>query len=310
MLADDLTAHGGVFLGQGFSAKGEVRLLGAKIDGQLGCSGSTFDSGKVDKGGNPAGDALTIQSATINGLLFLDGLSAKPRGTVNLSHAEGGVLVDDEKSWPEPGKLLLDGFRYDAIAEDPPKDVKSRLKWIGLQPDEDFSFQPYEQLAAVMRRWGDEAGARKVLIAKNKALRKRGKLEWGGRLGNFSLSWTLGYGYRPRRALLWAAAIVFAGWLAFGCARSSGVLVPLRAEAALALPSRKSPPQFHPFFYLLDVFLPAPDLSQKKAWVLEARRQWDCAFYVFELWYIFEGLSGWVLTALFAGAVTGLLRKE
>ncbi len=265
MLADDLTAHGGVFLGQGFSAKGEVRLLGAKIDGQLGYSGSTFDSGKVDKGGNPAGDARTIQSATINGLLFLDGLSAKPRGTVNLSHAEVGVLVDDEKSWPEPGKLLLDGFRYGAIAGTSPRDAKSRIKWIELQPDDRFSFQPYEQLATALRRTGDEAGARKVLIAKNKALRKRGELGWGGRLANWFFYLTVGYGYRAWRALLWAAAIVFVGWLAFGCTKSSGVLVALRAEAALALPSRKSPPQFHSSLYSLDVFLPAPDLNQKKA---------------------------------------------
>ncbi len=44
--------------------------------------------------------------------------------------------------------------------------------------------------------------------------------------------------------------------------------------------------------------------------MLEARRRWDWAFYGYEVWDIFEGLSGWVLTVLFAGAVTGLLRKE
>ena len=49
--ADRLKTAGGVFLTNGFRAEGEVRLLGADIGGQLGCTGATFS--------NPTGDALS-----------------------------------------------------------------------------------------------------------------------------------------------------------------------------------------------------------------------------------------------------------
>jgi len=33
-------------------------------------------------------------------------------------------------------------------------------------------------------------------------------------------------------------------------------------------------------------------------------------FYTCEVWYVFEGLSGWMLAGLVAGAVSGLIRKD
>ena len=79
-LAGDLRANGaeirgGVFLNDGFHARGEVRLLGASIGGSLTCRGGRFES--------PGGVVLGADGARIGGSVFLDkGFHA--RGEVRL----------------------------------------------------------------------------------------------------------------------------------------------------------------------------------------------------------------------------------
>src|SRR5208282_1318152 len=63
IVADGLRTRGGVFLPNGFHATGEVRLAGAKIEGDLYCSGGIF--------GNANGDALSARGATVDGGVFL-----------------------------------------------------------------------------------------------------------------------------------------------------------------------------------------------------------------------------------------------
>jgi hypothetical protein len=76
--------EGGLFLDQGFSATGEVRLLGAEVGGQLSCRGATLS--------NAGGDALNADRATINGGVLLD-LGFSATGEVRLLGAEvGGQL--------------------------------------------------------------------------------------------------------------------------------------------------------------------------------------------------------------------------
>jgi hypothetical protein len=88
-----------------------------------------------------------------------------------------GGLCDDEKSWPIPGRLLIDGLTYGGFCGEirtapieqtaSPTDAASRLEWLRLQPG--FFPQPYKQLANWMRENGDDAGASKVLAAKAEA---------------------------------------------------------------------------------------------------------------------------------------------
>jgi len=169
--ADGLTTHGSVFLRNGFHAKGEVRLLGARIRGNLECTGGTFE--------NPSGDALSADRLEVNGGVFMtqefhakgevrllgarirgnlscrggtfenpggDALNLQgaeigdilfldkascPAGSVRLAHAKARVLVDDEASWPAHGNLDLRGFVYEGIVG--PTDSGRRLDWIARQ---------------------------------------------------------------------------------------------------------------------------------------------------------------------------------
>jgi hypothetical protein len=73
----------------------------------------------------------------------------------------------------------------------------------------EYATQPYQQLAATYRAAGDEAAARRVLIAQQDDLLARGKL--GGRAARM---WhrlkraIIGYGYQSWRAVLGLTAVV------------------------------------------------------------------------------------------------------
>ena len=83
--ADGLKTRRGVFFRNGFTARGEVRLLGAVIGGNLECDGGTFD--------NPNGKALSADGLTTRGNVFLrEGFTAK--GEVRLLGGDIGGSVD------------------------------------------------------------------------------------------------------------------------------------------------------------------------------------------------------------------------
>jgi hypothetical protein len=191
--ADGMTVEGDVFLRQGFHATGAVRLLGARIRGVLSCRGARLE--------NPNGDALNADRMTVVESVFLDeGFHAtgavrllrariqgrlvctearfeNPNGiALNLEHARLGGIEDDEGSWPQRGRLRIDGLEYEGFAGDrTPTDARRRLEWLRRQLP-DFRPQPYDQLARVFRRMGREADAVEVLIAKQEDLIRHGKL--------------------------------------------------------------------------------------------------------------------------------------
>ncbi len=86
--ADRLEAKGSVFL-RGVAATGAVRLLGAKLGGNLDCIGATFRAEK-DAAGNP-GYALSLEGAKVNGAFFLRD-DARVVGVASLAGVEVGSL--------------------------------------------------------------------------------------------------------------------------------------------------------------------------------------------------------------------------
>lgn len=85
LMGDELRCSTSVYLRNGFSVSGGVRLAGAVIEGSLDCSGGTFDTG--------TGPALFCETARISGSVFLnDGFVAK--GGVTLAGASIGGLLD------------------------------------------------------------------------------------------------------------------------------------------------------------------------------------------------------------------------
>jgi hypothetical protein len=153
-----------------FTAEGEVCLAGARIGGQLDCSGGVFH--------NPGKRALTLQSVRVEQSFILR--RADIRGALNLNAAHVHDLCDAPDSWPvqsitdEKGKewpchIFLDGFTYDRIMWGAPTDAETRLEWLERQPPEDrgeggLRPQPWRQLIAVLRDMGHDEAAREVGI--------------------------------------------------------------------------------------------------------------------------------------------------
>lgn len=114
---------------------------------------------------------------------------------MNLADATVGILNDDSRSWPAPGKLQLGGFTYTELvgfASDGQSllDAPSRLRWLALQPH--FNAQTYRQLAKVLRDSGDDTGASEVLIvAENRRYAGYG---CAAALLGWFLNLTIGYG--------------------------------------------------------------------------------------------------------------------
>jgi len=317
--ADSAEVGGTVFLDEGFRAMGEVRLLGAKIRGNLQSRHCTFE--------NQGGEALCADGMDVGGMLFMDA-GFRTIGALHLIHARARVIQDDPESWPEPGNLDLRGFTYEAI-EKVPTDAKTRLKWLARQyPTKrrrgHYHPQPYEQLAAVLRRAGHVAESKKVLMAKEKHLRKFGDLGRLARVWNWFLWATLGYGYRVRRVLYCAAAVIGFGILFFWLGHGAGLLSPTFPSAAeAAAPCEKRLDEtFCPWVYSLDTFLPIVNLHQEGRWLPNRGGSDVVATFcpdryvgitwgdVLCAWFWFEIGAGWLLTTLALAGLTGLIRRD
>ncbi|MHC4459675.1 MAG: hypothetical protein ACYS0I_21765, partial [Planctomycetota bacterium] len=354
--ADAMEVQGNVFLRKGFRAEGGVRINGATIRGKLDCTTGHFSAEDKEDHEEKKRYALFANNLTVEGPVFLrKGFTVQ--GEVSLLHAivkgmfywtditstEGvrldlryarfGTIRDDEKSWPNKGQLYLHGLVYDQIhnVKEVPRDAKRRIDWIRRQYNDkteeaktEFWPQPYEHLAKVLRASGDDAGAAKVLIAKNKDRLSFAKLTWRNRFWLLLLGIFVAYGYRPFRAAGFGFLFFLLGCLVFVAAGRSEVMTPVRESAYVSDDTEKgrhiSPdyPAFSALLYSLDVFIPLVDLHQRSYWQPNANKNgWfflseDRGFPVkgsfVRDWLIIETLVGWVVVTLLIFSMTRIVR--
>lgn len=201
--AQGVRMTGGVFLRE-ITAKGEVNLAGARIEGQLDCEGAHFETARDmalnAQGAQVAGGVflrkvtakgeVSLPGAKIGGQLSCEGarfLNAKGMalnaqkmeaeefywrevaavsGQMHLGGARVGDLEDDAASWDLVEHLYLDGFCYDHLGGS--MNSQMRLAWVAKDAATkgEFRPQPYEQLAKVFRAMGHTGDARRVGLEK------------------------------------------------------------------------------------------------------------------------------------------------
>jgi hypothetical protein len=304
---------------QDFTTDGVVYMRLARIGRSLGFNHAHF-IGKGDTG-------LDAQRAVIAGGLYWDNIEHTAQTMLDLENASVTSLFDDSASWPAAGKLNLDGFTYSEFGGGSPADAVSRLQWLGLQPG-GYRPQPYTELSRALKQTGRTEGEIEVLIAQRIAQRRNGNLTFAGRAWNLLLQATIGYGYRPLRALWWIAGFVFFGAMLFAYGYRAGIMMPSELEAYQAFTSGGRPtvhyPHFNAFVYSLENFLPVVDLHMGNYWRPNVREQvvvdpksgeWMTknAGYAGRLlrWYLwFHILAGWTLTPLMFAGLSGLIRVE
>jgi hypothetical protein len=156
LVAGGLKTGRDVYIGDGFSAGGAVRLPRAEITGQLSFSGGLQLTGRNNDGhvlianGMKAGSVVVNKGFTAAGAVQLPGaeiwgkllwMPAEPvRVQVNLDGATIGTLEDDWNGqrdngyWPADGLLCLDGLTYGRFGGDHgDATVEQRLAWIRSQ---------------------------------------------------------------------------------------------------------------------------------------------------------------------------------
>ena len=332
--ANGAEVKGGVFLRNGFEAEGGVGLTGATIDGNLEADGGQF----ISKGDPPAlyaDDAKIEGDVYFRGLFSVEGevtfvgayvgrnfqwsdLKSPEKLVLDLRHAKVGTLFNPQNSWPTQGRLRVDGFVYDQFDRAAP-DAKAQLPWLRLQPNDRFLSQPFEQLAGVLRKMGLEEDARAVMIAKNEEhahyVERSPEWLWYGLFGQL-----IGYGYSPWRAFGISLIIILIGWAAFRRGYCRGLITPTgeteyTMENDEAHPVSKDYPKFNAFVYSLETFVPLVKLGIADHWEPNGNRD---AFFVENsplmtggwlrgyMW--FHIIAGWVLTALWVGGITGLVK--
>lgn len=357
--AERFHCKGSVFLRSGFEAKGRVRLLEARIDGNLECDGGRFlkpgggaivadslqcggsvwlQNGCVASGevrfpsaaiggdlilcggrfANPDKQALHLAHATVGRELCLRGLAAPPDGRVDLTAARVGTYTDDRASWPGAEALDLIGFRYTSIE---PDDLDTRLDWLCRAR---FAPQPYEQLAGVLRQQGHSESATSVLVAKERARIERGGESRWVKLRLHFLGLTIGYGYRPGKAVWGLLACWLIGWGLFTWAWEERIFAPTnvsittteewRAQRELPAAFADYSP-FSAWLYSLDTLLPVVDLHMESAWEPTLAVPGDRILGTSLAWLVWFYLRlhiavGWILTTLAVLGFTGVVRPR
>jgi hypothetical protein len=271
-----LSAGGGLHCRAGFTAEGEILLAGARIDGYLDLTDATLTE--------PGRQALDLEGAGALALVLLP--RRRPEGGVDLTNARVGIFEDDPGTWP--ASIHLRGFTYESLGlRGDSADVRTRLRWLDRDPG-GYVPQLYDQLATAYRRVGDEQAVRKVAVAKQ--WRRRTVQGPAGKLVNWLLYLTVGYGYRTWLAAVWLAGLLALGTWVFTDAHPH--------ELTRADPHG---PGFNALGYTLDTLLPIMDLGQQKAWQAHGTAMyWTWAFIA----------AGWVLTTAVVAGLTGILKRD
>jgi hypothetical protein len=188
-----------------------VMVHRAVVDGSLLVASSRIEA-------NSFGAALEISDTDVAGEIAVVPEKITNHGndfTVDLFTTRAGrALRLDVTKRIEAGafKASLNGLTY----PEPPEGTDA---WLTMLRDHtlEYEAQPYQQLAAVHRAAGHEHTARKVLIAQQRDLRRRG--DPGNKLWHWFLGVTLGYGYKPSRAV---AGLLITFLLAIGLVWTAG----------------------------------------------------------------------------------------
>lgn len=256
-----------------------MRLSNAHIGGKLDCTDAVFC--------NHQGLAVDLELASVVQAVVM--CPAVFHVDLNLHRAQVGAWNDEKRTWPE--QLRLEGFVYDSINA-PDATVKNRVRsWL---PRTGYLPQPYEQLAGMYRREGNEQDARIVAIGKQRARRAhvRGWTNWPSRAWSVLLRCTIGYGYRPMLALIWLAVLVILGSLIFAVGHPD-LLRP-------AKPGSPEQPGFNSFHYTVDLLLPVANFKQRDSFVAAGWVVWFSFGFTF---------AGWLLAAAAAG-LGGVFKRD
>ena len=326
--ADRLSVGSSVFLDGNFNAtgngdKGTIRLLGAKIEGQLSLNNATLI--------NHAGPALIANRIFVASDMFLDGTfkatGNSNEGTIRLQHAAIGLLhipanvinistCEDTLAVPKVSssnklngkipdissspKWAIDGLLYTGYPTKNPED------WLNLlqKGTVEYAAQPYQQLAKNARAAGHDGEERRILIAQRNDQLKRGNPGRRAKSWGYFTKYAVGYGYLSWLPLAWLA-FIFLLTLATTVWWLPGGLATVDSFSKLGFSPQCSISER--FQVAIDTVIPLVSTGVEHICKVNPRTQSgnQLAFILF----FFKAVS-WALVTLFIAGFTGIIRKN
>jgi hypothetical protein len=297
-------------------AEPALSLIRTRIDGDLGCWARFAAHGTVELTDSSVGGEFSLRTTELNGrptaaelahsrfaTLTLGG--EPPTGFVDLTKAKTDFFDDTAVArWTE-GNIVLDEFEYGAIAL-LAVTVKQREEWLRRAMEasarktggahDGYLPQPYDQLAAAYRRAGDDHSARRIQLAKYRQRNKvTGWRRWYSKLWNIVQDVVIGYGYEPRRALIWLLGL-FVVWVVL-----FRYVPAVRPYAIISV--HQHTPRFSLYNsvgYTLDLLLPTSALEERQVWQSNGLGEVAASSLV---------IFGWLLTATVFAAAARVLQR-
>lgn len=266
------------------------------------------------------GEALEIFASRVEGGVYLDWAELEP--SVSLYSSSTTILADWAPTWPS--RAELSGFTYQRL--DSPKsvgpdpwDVARRLEILACQ--DPFDLAPYEVAARVYAEHGRLGDADRIRIAgRRRAANEKPDGQdrprfrsMAARAGSWLYDVTLGFGFRPGRALGLITVLAVAVWLsltgpwsasddvmrapgASGAVYGPSGVVHDVDDAGAGVPCGRDLPCFRASIYALETVAPLVDLGQRDVWHVDGNARFG---WLYEVWLTFATLAGWALTTVF-----------
>jgi hypothetical protein len=289
-----------------------LRLVRARVDGDLGCWESFVAHGTIDLSRLSVAGEFTLVTTDLKGYPTAADLTNGRFATLGISGEPPAGLLDftkaktdffrDGPAHRERGAIVLDEFEYNSI-QMTHVTVEQRKQWLlrAMQAsqrkpggdNDGYLPQPYDQLAEAYRRAGNDNDARLIQLAKYRQRNHAtGWDRWYAKLWNMVQDVAIGYGYAPARALIWLLGVYVFGVLLF---RYGAKPVSI-TNAHLGFTLNNS------VAYTLDLLLPASSLSE--------RQIWQSSNGIGEVAAAGFVVCGWVLTATVFTAAARVLQRN
>jgi hypothetical protein len=305
LIADSLQVGQNLFLqASDFTGSGDlgaVRLAGAHIGSYLDCTGAKL---RNDTGPALAAFDLQVDQEMILAERFT-AISGGEGVTVDLRDARvGGAFRFDpelEHTGDSPQLLAVDGLTYAGVPEKiSPEDWRELLR----HGTPRYAAQPYQQLAAAYQALGDDRKTRETLMAQRDDQLIRTHTSRWERLWGRITKVTLGYGYKPWRALWFLAGVVVVSCVLAWLLGAHGALVQTNKTAT---PGR-SCTVLQQVSVGLDLNLPVGTSVARAACDLTKDSASVTAAWLTAVGWVLRVLA-WVFAALFIAGFTGAVRK-
>lgn len=326
---------------------GSIHLNGGRIGGQLDFENATLNAGDGDalNGQDLSTGALFFRKlASVTGLVDLTRASTELLCDDMASWSKAQYRLDGFQYDTIIGAPLDAKQRLEWLANGVPS-VERIERRHDLPPKRRRAFnpQPYRQLAKVLDDLGHRHDRAAVLYEMEKRQRSdiqkrvriRQKVRGDGwrevlhadlsAIGDFFMRHGVGYGHRPYRVLTFTAFVTLPIVVLAHLTWTNGQFAPADPIALLSYQwedaqRADNPAQtfsdstgrdfesFQPLIYAADVFVPLVDFGQEDTWA-PSKPRGAFAWWLFWLSPIVK-LLGWIITALGAAAVTGIIQRE